>query len=312
MDQSDIRMGWAPALLCIEDEPAKTPKVVALKPHPKQKEFDDFAKGNHIGGYVAGYDVYSVGVDFADITTPLHEYIFKFGENEKSGLSALLEAQRKMERQLLDSMGIYRGANDNKTATEVQLRAASAKLRIQDALMNKARVQEKMLRHVEYASMPRRNGKTFTQRMLEQNPFSSDGWFDGAPPCIGWWQASKSKREDHTRFWDGSHWSLAVTMRPGSRAPGLMISKDRDANSARVKWRPVTPCWVPWKTLVLDQGRPVLYGPSYEDPLAQLRRHESFNSSSIGGYLSALTKQKVFNTNGEERSRWLSGDWDKK
>ena len=107
MVQSDIRMGWAPALLCIEDEPAKAPKVVALKPHPKQKEFDDFAKGNHIGGCVAGDLMYGVIENFSVVKSPM------------------LEAQRKMERQLLDSMGVYRGANDNKTATEVQ-QASSA------------------------------------------------------------------------------------------------------------------------------------------------------------------------------------------
>ena len=117
MDQSDIRMGWAPALLCIEDEPAKTPKVVALKPHPKQKEFDDFAKGNHIGGCVAGDSLYGVIENFSVVKSPLL--------GEKSGLSMLQQEQNRIGRRMLESMGIYRGANDNKTATEVQ-QASSA------------------------------------------------------------------------------------------------------------------------------------------------------------------------------------------
>lgn len=287
MDQSDVRMGWAPALLCIEDEPAKTPKVVALKPHPKQKEFDAFAKGNHIGGCVAGDSLYGVIENFSVVKSPLL--------GEKSGLSMLQQEQNRIGRRMLESMGIYRGANDNKTATEVQLRTASAELRIQDALVNKARVQETMQRHVEYATMPRRNGKTFTPRMLEQTSGGQNGWFTGAPPCVGWWQASKSKREDHARYWDGRFWSPSVSMRPVAVAPKLSFAVDTPSNSARVKWRPVTPHWIPGKTLVLDQGRPVLYVPTYEGPLAQLRMYESFNSSSIGGYLGALTKQKVYN-----------------
>lgn len=119
MTQFDARMGFAPALLCIEEEPLKkTATVTALKPHPKQKEFDAFANGNHLIPFKA-FEYGSIE-DFrvvVDQCISIHEYMTRYdrGLGVHDELTFYTNGQERSR--------IFRGANDkqNKTATEIQL-----------------------------------------------------------------------------------------------------------------------------------------------------------------------------------------------
>lgn len=35
-------------------------------------------------------------------------------------------------------------------------------------------------------------------------------WHSGAPPHVGWWNASLDKKDDVWRWWDGSNWSVCA------------------------------------------------------------------------------------------------------
>lgn len=35
-------------------------------------------------------------------------------------------------------------------------------------------------------------------------------WQEGAPPCVGWWNASVDKNPSVRRWWNGRFWSIAV------------------------------------------------------------------------------------------------------
>ena len=35
-------------------------------------------------------------------------------------------------------------------------------------------------------------------------------WAKGAPPCVGWWNASVARDPECRRWWDGCYWSEPV------------------------------------------------------------------------------------------------------
>lgn len=167
MTQFDARMGFAPALLCIEEEPLKkTATVTALKPHPKQKEFDAFAKGNHIAGMIAGA---SVGVDLASLvscTTSclITEYMTRYDAGHRADDDDELTFYTNGQQR-----SIFRGMHDEpekKSATEIMMKTREQETRMMremldrmsisrpmpapsglSMLMEEQRRQEKQLRH---------------------------------------------------------------------------------------------------------------------------------------------------------------------
>ena len=62
-------------------------------------------------------------------------------------------------------------------------------------------------------------------------------WRDGAPPCIGWWNASSTRQPDVWRWWNGSRWSMPAypefsavraAQRAAKPAPAARIIKWND------------------------------------------------------------------------------------
>ena len=136
MNQSDYRMGWAPAMLCIEDEPKKPAKPAPWYGY-RGRTNDEFEVGDHatIRGYaykgtywfcadireedcVQGVRAERLAAkktgEFVDRFTRLEEYLNRC-ENRARLCDQLGAAPR-------EHLIAQRSARANKTATEVQLR----------------------------------------------------------------------------------------------------------------------------------------------------------------------------------------------
>lgn len=322
MTQFDARMGFAPALLCIEEEPLK--KTVSVNFGFRGRTNDPFEVGDHSKVSVptkipklmqvvqvreedcvqgARAERFAAHTKFQDPTCSINEYMDRYAHGLGVHAELTFYTNEHVRR-------VFRGANDkeNKTATEIQMQIREAEQRMLRSvldnmsvsrpmpapsglsmLMEAERQREKQLRHANNAGSGAEGLKNYTS--------GGDGWFDGPPPCAGWWEASKSKHEGHYRRWDGSRWSAHATVTRDGECSNEFAWRqlEPEEKSNKVKWRPFTPPWESTKTLVLERGRPVLYMPSEEDPLCQLRIRESFSSSSAydrSVKLRMLTKEK--------------------
>lgn len=324
MTQFDARMGFAPALLCIEEEPLKLTKPPIGFGY-RGRTNDPFEVGDHnrVGmptktpGLMRVVQVseadcvqgaraerFAAQTEFQDPTCSISEYRTRYdvGSAIHDELTFYKNGQPRT---------VFRGMHDepeNKTVTEIQMKIRAAEQRMLRSvldnmsvsrpmpapsglsmLMGEQRRQEKQLRHAIGF------GSGYEGYDLKDYTSSGDGWFDGPPPCPGWWEASKSKHEGHYRYWNGSGlWSVHVVSRDGN-CSNLKPVYDAYDRSAKVKWRPFTPPWQSTKTMVMENGRPAIYVPTEQDPLCQERIKESFSSSSAHDRsvkLRMLTKQK--------------------
>lgn len=87
-----------------------------------------------------------------------------------------------------------------------------------------------------------------TLPVSEQVPvIDANTWHDGAPPAVGWWNASTQRASDAWRYWDGQRWSRAVYWRAHNECPSNSYLDVKRVVAAvlnvHVKWRNLQPPW---------------------------------------------------------------------
>lgn len=48
-------------------------------------------------------------------------------------------------------------------------------------------------------------------------------WRKGPPPHVGWWNASVARDPDMWRWWNGTHWSIAIHRAASAREIALRV-----------------------------------------------------------------------------------------
>ena len=73
----------------------------------------------------------------------------------------------------------------------------------------------------------------------------ADGWLDGEPPCVGWWNASTRENEEFFRHWNGERWSRGTDNplpRPSYRAEIKQQAAELP-DSTQLRYRLVRAVW---------------------------------------------------------------------
>jgi len=286
MNQSDYRMGFAPALLCLPEEPhdRKTVKP-AIGYGYRGRTNDPFEVGDHmrVSEPVKGFPgLWRLSdVRERDCVQGVRAELFAAEEKFEDQIMSIYDYAVEVPGARITCFGGGGAGSNGTIGGGNEMMRRSAERLNQDVIRQIC----KKIRHADEWST---GAVGLMANTLSEGP-DGDGWFHGAPPCQGWWNASASKHERMYRHWNGVAWSPSLNSLKVQDAHSRIdasMAQGRDPNSHKVLWRPFTPLGMPPVLLKMGaHGRPVVVkapDPCEDDPLGQRGLQSAWKTGPVG------------------------------